>query len=71
MNTQTQHPCTRFYCTATIAQWNHAAGDYDEIDLEYFVVEYDAATAEEVAREAWIEHGYNPDRVTVSAEAIR
>lgn len=63
--TTTTQTRRRWYVTAQIVAWNHAAGDYDEIDLDHDTRAHDADEAEELAREAWSDHGYNPDRVTV------
>lgn len=37
----------------------------DEIDLDVDVQAADAAAAEYDAREQWIDHGHNPERVSV------
>jgi hypothetical protein len=58
-------PLRRWSVTALVAEWNPATGDYDEIDLDHEPRAYDAAEAEELARDAWSDHGHNPDRVKV------
>jgi hypothetical protein len=54
-----------WYCEASVASWNAAAGDYDEVYLEHYSAEPGPESAADDARETWIEHGYNPERVKV------
>lgn len=58
-------PLRRWSVTALVAEWNPATGDYDEIDLDHEPRAYDAEEAEDLARDAWSDHGHNPDRVKV------
>jgi hypothetical protein len=58
-------PLRRWSVTALVAEWNPVTGDYDEIDLDHEPRAYDAAEAEYLARDAWSDHGHNPDRVKV------
>lgn len=58
---------TTYYCTATVTAWNPGEQDYDEVDLDHYSSEPTAEAAEADAREAWIEHGYNPEKVRVRA----
>lgn len=58
-------PPRGWYCTATIAQWNAAAGDYDEIDLDHYSRAASPEAAEDDAREVWGDHGNVPEKVTV------
>ena len=63
-NTTMPRP-TRWYVTATVACWDAAACDYCEIDLDHYSPEETAEAAEDDAREAWSDHGYNPETVRV------
>jgi hypothetical protein len=52
-------------CSATILERDPVYGEYVDNELDH---ETRAATAEEAeydARETWIAHGYNPERVKV------
>ena len=60
-------PRTTYYCTATVAAWNPGEQDYDEVDLDHYSSEPTSEAAEADAREAWNEHGYNPEKVKVRA----
>ena len=52
-----------FELEAIVATWNPGWGDYDEVMLDTRVRAETAEEAEEIARDRWFEHGYNPDRV--------
>jgi hypothetical protein len=64
MPAKTARP-VRWTATATVTYWDRACGDYVEIDLDHDSTSETAEEAEDEAREAWGDHGYSPEKVTV------
>ena len=56
---------TNWFCEATVTYWDHNQGDYCDVSLEHYSGEETKEQAEYAAREDWMDHGYNPEKVVV------